>query len=69
MKCPICGAWTTVLETRMKNTNQRRRTLECGNLHKFRTIECIDEDSVMEAKSKLEQKGKDDVHIQRTTKV
>lgn len=58
MKCPICGAWTVVLETRMKGNNERRRTLECGNLHKFRTIESIDEKSVADIKAKLEQKGK-----------
>lgn len=63
MKCPICGAWTTVLETRMRNNNERRRTLECGNLHKFRTIETVDEESVTDAKSKAKQKGKDDASL------
>ena len=63
MKCPICGAWTTVLVTRMGNNNERRRRLECGNLHKFRTIETVDKESVTDAKAKAKQKGKDDASL------
>lgn len=36
MKCPVCGTWTIVLETR----NGRRRR-ECGNLHRFVTQENV----------------------------
>ena len=42
MNCPQCNAWTTVLETRTRQDNTRRRTLECGNQHKFRTVERIE---------------------------
>ncbi len=36
MKCPQCGAWTEVLETR---GIKRRR--ECGNGHRFTTEEIV----------------------------
>ena len=36
MKCPQCGTWTKVLETRGEH---RRR--ECANLHIFHTMECV----------------------------
>jgi transcriptional regulator NrdR family protein len=42
MKCPQCGVWSVVLETRTREDNTRRRTLECGNLHKFNTVERIE---------------------------
>lgn len=42
MRCPVCNAWTTVLETRMRQDNTRRRTMECGNLHKFATVERVE---------------------------
>ena len=35
MKCPTCGAWTRVLETR-QGVNRRR---ECANGHRFSTQE------------------------------
>lgn len=34
MKCPTCGAWSAVLETR--DTRRRR---ECANGHRFPTLE------------------------------
>jgi hypothetical protein len=33
---------SVVLETRTREDNTRRRTLECGNLHKFNTVERIE---------------------------
>lgn len=49
MKCPQCGAWTTVLETRQNKTNATvRRRYECGNLHRFRTEEVVVVDDVKE---------------------
>lgn len=42
MKCPHCGAWTTVKETRInEETNQVWRRKECANLHTFTTIELV----------------------------
>jgi transcriptional regulator NrdR family protein len=41
MKCPICGAWTTVKETRAAPNNSRKRRIQCGNLHKFTTLETV----------------------------
>lgn len=37
MKCPECGAWTIVKETR----ETIFRVRECANLHKFRTEEIV----------------------------
>ena len=44
MKCPVegCGVWSVVLETRTRQDNTRRRTLECGNMHKFTTVERVE---------------------------
>ena len=36
MKCPICNAWTTQLETRKRAGGIFRR-YECANLHRFTT--------------------------------
>lgn len=36
MKCPVCGTWTIVLDSR----NGRRRR-ECANLHRFVTQENV----------------------------
>lgn len=34
MKCPVCGVWSSVLQTR---SSVRRR--ECANGHRFNTVE------------------------------
>lgn len=36
MKCPHCGAWSAVLDTR---ATRRRR--ECANGHRFSTVETV----------------------------
>ena len=41
MKCPECGTWTIVKETRISTGNTRRRRLECANQHRFTTLETI----------------------------
>lgn len=41
MKCPVCGAWTEVKETRKQDDNTKARRYECGNQHTFRTVETI----------------------------
>lgn len=42
MKCPICGAWTTVKETRTRKTDGVvTRRYECGNMHRFSTEERV----------------------------
>ena len=41
MKCPTCGVWTRVLETRAIDGGKYRR-YECGNLHRFRTMERVE---------------------------
>ena len=42
MKCPICGAWTSVLETRTrKTTGVVARRYECANEHRFTTNERV----------------------------
>lgn len=41
MKCPECGAWTVVKETRQRSNNETRRRYECANLHRFTTLETV----------------------------
>lgn len=38
MDCPKCGAWSEVIETRLKKDKVSRRR-ECGNGHRFTTYE------------------------------
>ena len=40
MKCPECGVWSTVLETRTTENGYRRRR-QCANEHKFTTEEVV----------------------------
>jgi transcriptional regulator NrdR family protein len=53
MKCPECGAWTVVKETRVDENNSRRRRIECANMHRFTTLE-----TVIATKTQLRQKQK-----------
>ena len=39
MNCPICGAWSGVLETRPAKHNTIKRRHECANGHRFNTME------------------------------
>lgn len=39
MKCPECGAWTRVLETRVRPSGETRRRYECANEHRITTSE------------------------------
>ena len=41
MKCPECGAWTIVKDTRTQADNTKRRRIECANMHRFSTLETI----------------------------
>ena len=41
MKCPECGAWTRVLETRVRPTGETKRRYECANEHRFTTAEVV----------------------------
>lgn len=41
MKCPRCGAWALIKETRAREDNTMRRRYECANLHRFTTIETV----------------------------
>jgi transcriptional regulator NrdR family protein len=53
MKCPECGAWTVVKETRADENNSRRRRIECANMHRFTTLE-----TVIVTKTRVRQKQK-----------
>jgi transcriptional regulator NrdR family protein len=53
MKCPECGTWTIVKETRTSDENTRRRRLECANEHRFTTLETI-----IVSKTRIRQKQK-----------
>jgi transcriptional regulator NrdR family protein len=52
MNCPECGAWTSISETRLTVMRYRRRR-ECGNGHRFTTIE-----QVIDTKRKKNDKTK-----------
>lgn len=41
MKCPECGTWTEILETRSHGENGKRRRYECANEHRFTTLEQV----------------------------
>jgi transcriptional regulator NrdR family protein len=41
MKCPTCGAWVFVKDTRTLENNTKRRRIECANMHRFFTLETI----------------------------
>jgi transcriptional regulator NrdR family protein len=41
MKCPVCGTWTLVKETRKRADNSKYRRYECANLHRFTTLETV----------------------------
>lgn len=52
--CPICGADTEVIETRLVQNNQRRRRrMECDAGHRFSSDEVIDPKSVTKNTVKL----------------
>jgi len=53
MKCPECGAWTIVKDSRVDQNNNRRRRIECANLHRFTTLE-----TVIVEKTRVRQKQK-----------
>ena len=43
IKCPQCGAWSAVLDTRtVASNNTVRRRNECANLHRFSTVERVE---------------------------
>jgi transcriptional regulator NrdR family protein len=41
MKCPECGAWSLVKETRQSPTFGQIRRRECANEHRFTTQELV----------------------------
>jgi hypothetical protein len=41
MKCPTCGAWSIVKETKDSPTFGYKRRRECANEHKFTTQEVV----------------------------
>lgn len=46
--CPVCGAWTSVKETRTRKTDGVvTRRYECANLHRFSTEERIRDDELL----------------------
>jgi len=41
MKCPVCGVWTLIKDTRKQDDNSKVRRYECGNTHTFKTVEFV----------------------------
>ena len=56
MKCPVCGVWTLIKETRQSPTFGYTRRRECANEHRFTTKEVFipQEDIDEERRSHLE---------------
>ncbi|NBS71009.1 hypothetical protein EBT31_19195 [bacterium] len=73
MKCPQCDAWVVVKETRHDpKTGSIYRRKECGNLHKFTTVEQLHEGVIPASarnagRRKLEPLPKSPRHIVRKT--
>jgi transcriptional regulator NrdR family protein len=41
MKCPVCGTYTEVIDSRMRPDGTRRRRYQCANEHRFTTNEIV----------------------------
>ncbi len=52
MKCPECGAWSLIKETKESPTFGYRRRRECANYHKFTTQEIVVPQEVIKAKQR-----------------
>ncbi len=52
MKCPECGAWTLIKETKESPTFGYRRRRECANYHKFTTQEILVPQEVIKEKQR-----------------
>lgn len=52
MKCPECGAWTLIKETKESPTYGYRRRRECANYHKFTTQEILVPQEVIKEKQR-----------------
>lgn len=60
MKCPVCGVWTQVKETRRKDDQTKIRRYECGNQHTFRTAETVVK--IIKAHAKQNNPGRATIH-------
>ena len=52
MKCPECGAWSLVKDTRDSETFGHMRRRECANYHKFTTQEVAIPQAILKAKQR-----------------
>ena len=52
MKCPICGGHTKGLETRTRRDGTLRRRHECGQYHRFTTLQLPGREPVVVAADK-----------------
>jgi len=51
MKCPTCGVFTEVIDSRMRSDGTRRRRYMCANMHRFTTLEMIVGDRITKEKT------------------
>ena len=42
VKCPVCEAWVSTLETRARDKNETYRRYQCANEHRFTTKEKVE---------------------------
>ena len=57
MKCPECQKWTEVLESVLRDDGSRRRRYQCANLHRFSTVERVEEIKQGEASFQIENEN------------
>ena len=57
MKCPVCGTWTLVKETRKTSDNRKRRRYECANEHRFNTLESVIPEKTLRSQQKTAETG------------
>lgn len=69
MKCPECGAWTVVKETRKSPIFGYRRRRQCANYHLFTTQETVVPQEALDAERELRSENfKRDVVAVRQSK-
>lgn len=51
MKCPHCNYWADAFDTRTNDDHTKRRRYECMNGHRFITLECVEDESQIDAQT------------------
>jgi transcriptional regulator NrdR family protein len=69
MKCPQCGAWSLVKETKKSPTFGYMRRRECANEHRFSTQEVVITQEQLDEEKRLRlEKNRELFEIERANK-